>query len=84
MPQALCPRRKKIIYRCHYRGTREADLVLGPWAAANAPLWPEADLAMVEAFLDQQDPDIYDWLVGAVLPPAQFATIIQQLQNNHA
>ena len=82
MPHALCPRRKKIVYRSQHRGTREADLLLGPWAVKNASLWHDNDLDVVESFLEQQDVDIYDWLVGAHTPPAAYVQIIETLQSH--
>jgi antitoxin CptB len=58
--------------RAWRRGFREADLILGPFADAHAHAMSEADLARLEALLEQNDHDLYAWLVGATPTPPEF------------
>lgn len=56
--------RKKLMFQCHHRGTKELDLVLGPFADAHLATMTAEDLRVLTAFLSEIDPDIYDWLSG--------------------
>ena len=61
--------RKKLMFQCHYRGTKELDLVLGSFADAHLADMTADELRILSAFLNEIDPDIYDWLSGrAPLP----------------
>lgn len=56
--------RKKLLFQCNHRGTKELDLVLGPFAQANLENMNTDELLILAAFLSEPDPDIYDWLTG--------------------
>lgn len=71
-------KRKKLLFRAWHRGTREADLLLGRYAEAHLPDMDEAQLDLFAQLMDEQDPDIYDWLTGARDVPPQFRNIIMQ------
>lgn len=61
---------KRLRWRCR-RGTRELDALLGGWLDRHAA---DADPATFEAFdalLDQQDPELWDWLTGHTVPPRE-------------
>jgi antitoxin CptB len=66
-------RRKRAIYRSWHRGTREMDLILGPFADAHMPIFSEDELSEYEAFLEEGDPDLYNWITGVEPPPAPIA-----------
>lgn len=59
---ALDARRKRLRFRCWHRGTREADMVFGPFADAHLGAFDEERLGRLERLLDAQDPDLYDWI----------------------
>jgi antitoxin CptB len=65
--------RKRLAMRAWRRGTREADLMLGPWADAMLPGMDAAALAEFAALLEQNDIDLAAWLMGMKPPPARFA-----------
>ena len=56
--------RKKLMFQCHHRGTKELDLVLGPFADDHLSAMTADELRVLTAFLTEIDPDIYDWLSG--------------------
>lgn len=62
--------RKRLIFRSWHRGTREMDLIMGTFAAANVPGFSPAELDLYEEILHTPDPDIYDWITGQKSPPA--------------
>ena len=62
-------RRKRLRYRAWHRGTKEADLLLGPFADANLGSLDADGLGRFEALLSRSDPEIMDWMTGATEPP---------------
>lgn len=62
-------RRKKLRYRAWHRGTREMDLVLGPFADAHADGMNHAQLDRLETLLSEEDPPLLKWIMGQEEPP---------------
>lgn len=57
-------------FRAWRRGFREADLILGPFVDAEGPdLGPE-ELDALESLLDQDDHQLYAWILGNAPTPA--------------
>ena len=75
-------RRKRLLFRSWHRGTREADLLLGSFAARHLPAFDRDQLAVYERLLAQEDPDIWDWVTGAADPPPQHDTEVLHLLRN--
>jgi antitoxin CptB len=67
-------RLKKLKFRAWHRGFREADLILGPFADTHADSMSPEQLDEFEALLEQNDHDIYGWIVGRAPTPPQFET----------
>ena len=67
------PDLKRLAWRAHHRGTREADLLIGGFFAAHHSGWSAADRASFAALLEEQDADIIAWAHGTARPPARFA-----------
>lgn len=62
-------RRRRLKYRAWHRGTREMDLVLGPYADAHADALDEAELTRLETFMGEEDVDLLKWVMGQESPP---------------
>jgi antitoxin CptB len=62
----------RVRFRAWRRGFREADLILGPFADRYAPLMTSDELDRFEALLEQNDHDIYAWILGSLPVPAAF------------
>jgi antitoxin CptB len=76
----LDDRRKRLLFRCWHRGTREMDLILGRFADAEIGALTESELAELEQLLEIPDPDFYAAVTGAQqlpegAPGALFARI---------
>ncbi len=73
----------RLRWRCR-RGTKELDRILGGYLEedyAQAPV--ELQHAFI-ALLEVQDPDIYDWLMGAQTPDTElFKNIIRVLRQKY-
>ncbi|MES2984772.1 MAG: succinate dehydrogenase assembly factor 2 [Pseudomonadota bacterium] len=53
---------KRLTYRSWHRGCKETDLVLGTYCATHVEQLDTAQMALFEAFLDEDDADIWSWL----------------------
>jgi antitoxin CptB len=62
--EGLDVRRKRLLFRCWHRGTREMDLILGRFADAEIAGLSEADLDELEHLIELPDPDLYAALTG--------------------
>ena len=60
----LDDRRKRLLFRCWHRGTREMDLILGRFADAEIATLSDAELTQLERLIDVPDPDLYAALTG--------------------
>ena len=60
----LDDRRKRLLFRCWHRGTREMDLLLGRFADAEIDGLSDAELAELESLIEVPDPDLYAALTG--------------------
>ena len=60
----LDDRRKRLLFRCWHRGTREMDLVLGRFADAEIADLSDRELAELERLIEVSDPDLYAALTG--------------------
>ena len=72
--------RKRLAFRSWHRGTREIDLLLGRFADAHVPDFDAEQLDMYDRFLNNSDPDIYNWISRAEpVPPAEDNAVVQLL-----
>jgi len=77
---ALESRRKRLIFRSWHRGTREIDLILGPFADRFVPGFDAELVAQYEELLDLPDLDVYDWLLLRVpVPPERDSAVVRML-----
>ena len=60
----LDDRRKRLLFRCWHRGTREMDLILGRFADAEISGLSDDELAELERLIEVPDPDLYAALTG--------------------
>lgn len=58
-------RLKRLAMRSWRRGMRETDLLLGPFADAELAGMGASDLDLYEALLEENDQDLYAWIVAA-------------------
>ena len=63
------------------RGTKEMDLVLGPFADAHLADLTAAELAEYEALLAENDQDLMAWILGQTAPPAGLARLLARVSR---
>ena len=61
----------RLLFRSWHRGTQESDLLLGAFAEARLTSLNEKQLLRFEALLDCSDPDLFEWILGSGVPPAE-------------
>jgi antitoxin CptB len=71
--EGLDDRRKRLLFRCWHRGTREMDLILGRFADAEIAGLSDGDMAELERLLEVPDPDLYAALTGDKMPEPELA-----------
>jgi len=65
-------RRKRLLFRAQRRGFKEVDLIFGAYADAQLNGLNEAGLDQFEALLTAPDQEVYAWLRGAEVVPAEY------------
>ncbi|MDH3668777.1 MAG: succinate dehydrogenase assembly factor 2 [Paracoccaceae bacterium] len=73
-------RLKRLRIRSWRRGTREMDLILGPFADTRLAELNEAALDAYEQLLEENDWDIYYWITGARPVPEAHAGLVDILR----
>jgi antitoxin CptB len=75
-------RLKRLHFRAHHRGTREADIIVGGFFDARHSEWNTNDLNWFELFIEEQDVDILGWALKAQpVPEAWQGPLMEQLQR---
>jgi antitoxin CptB len=67
------PDLKRLQWRAHHRGTKEADVMIGGFFDRHHAEWSASERSLFEAILEQQDVDIMAWALGTAEPPERFA-----------
>jgi antitoxin CptB len=81
----LDERRKRLLFRCWHRGTRELDLILGRFADAEIADLSDDELGQLERLLEVPDPDFYAAVIGdRPLPPADANPLFERIRNFRA
>jgi antitoxin CptB len=63
---------KRLHWRAHHRGTKEADLLIGGFFDAHHGSWNADQCALFEEMLHEQDVDIMAWAHGTADAPERF------------
>jgi antitoxin CptB len=81
----LDDRRKRLLFRCWHRGTREMDLILGRFADAEIATLGDGELAQLEHLIELPDPDLYAALTGdKALAPEYASALFDRIKSRGA
>jgi len=72
-------RLKRMAMRSWRRGTKEMDMILGPWADANLAGLDPARLELYETLLAENDADLLNWVLGKAAPPEALAGLLGEI-----
>ena len=76
------PDLKRLCWRAHHRGIKEADILIGSFFDTHHQQWGSCERAQFEAMLDEQDVDILAWAAGTAEVPERYrGTVLNQLQK---
>ena len=81
MTEELSPQRKRLLYRAMHRGFKEADIVVGQFAAQNLAGFDAAEEAEFARLLDVPDQDLFAWIIKrAPTPPNYEGSVLTRMQ----
>lgn len=72
-------RLKRMAMRSWRRGTKEMDLVLGPYAESHLAGMTEDRLALYDLLLAENDQDLLPWVLGQQEAPPQYTLLIAEI-----
>jgi antitoxin CptB len=73
-------RLKRLHYRSWHRGCKETDQILGNFADTELARLDPSLIDAYERLLDEEDGDIWQWLIGKGEPAAEYMPLIDQLK----
>lgn len=74
---------KQLFYRSRNRGCKENDIILGKFAEQILSSLSEEEILKYARFLDEDDHDIFDWVMNKQDTPQGFAELIDQIRKCH-
>ena len=66
------PDLKRLAWRAHHRGTKEADLLIGGFYDRFSAGWSDDQIAWYEALMDEEDVEIMGWAIGTIAIPERW------------
>ena len=73
---------RRLRMRAWRRGTKEMDLILGPYADAHLDQMDAEALARLEALMEENDQDLYQWVSGARPAPEAHSALIAEISSH--
>lgn len=74
---------KKLIYKSHYRGTKEGDFILSSFAKHALEACSNSNIKAYEELLEHTDIEIQEWVLSAQNAPAHLRKIILAISDFH-
>ena len=72
-------RLKRLKMRSWRRGTKEMDLILGPFSDDELVQLSAAELDIYERLLDENDQDLYQWFSGQLEFPPEYTVLTAKI-----
>lgn len=76
-------RLKRLAMRSWRRGTKEMDMILGPYSDRELAGLSRTELDQFETLLAENDQDLYLWVTGKVTTPPDFVSILNKVRAFH-
>ena len=81
MAETAEARLKRMAMRSWRRGTKEMDLILGPYADAMLAGMTADELDLFDRLLLENDQDLMAWIMGTAPPPDWIAPLLERLAS---
>lgn len=75
-------RLKRLKIRAWRRGTKEMDLILGGFFDAQGDKLSPAELDALEALMEENDQELYQWISGQAAMPEAHAEILSVIARH--
>lgn len=75
-------RLKRLKIRSWRRGTKEMDMILGPYCDGQVAELDDETLDLYEELLSENDQDLYVWVSGQADPPQRFSALLDHIRQN--
>ena len=72
-------RLKRMRMRSWRRGTKEMDMILGPFADTQLATLSVSDLDIYDALLNENDQDLYQWVSGQIPGPDAYSALFTRI-----
>jgi antitoxin CptB len=80
----IAVRKRRLRFRCWHRGTKELDLLMGPFADRFLDELTITQLGRLEDLLTTPDLDLYNWITRREpVPPAADSDVLQLIIKFH-
>ena len=73
---------KRLKMRSWRRGTKEMDLVLGPYSDTQLTSLSEAQILVYDALLEENDHDLYGWVAGHIPTPENYLELVSIISKH--
>ena len=83
MAEELSNRLRRLRIRSWRRGTKEMDMILGPFADQSMERLDLVQLDVYEAMLTENDQDLYQWFSRQAPEPARYTAILSVIRDHH-
>lgn len=74
-------RLKRLKIRSWRRGTKEMDMILGPYCDTHVANLDDETLDLYEELLSENDQDLYVWVSRQAEPPARFSRLLDRIRE---
>jgi antitoxin CptB len=81
MSESAEHRLKRLHMRSIRRGIKEMDLILTAFSTRQLAGLDGATLDLYEAFLEESDHDLYQWVSGQVAPPQHYENLLGLIKS---
>lgn len=76
-------RRRRAAWRASHRGTKEMDIMIGRYADTVLPKLVDPDLALLEAFLTEPEPELQSWLLnGDPVSKTEYVALVVEIRRH--
>ena len=74
---------KQLLYRSIHRGCKETDFLIGEFAKEKIHVFDEDKLQLFQNFIQEDDLQIYDWILDKDKIPQRYQALIGELRQFH-
>jgi antitoxin CptB len=75
--------RKQLLYRSTHHGCKETDFLIGEFVKAKLENLTKAEVQGFSQLLEEDDLQIYDWILGKDVVPEGYAAMVAEIQKFH-